>query len=226
MKSVDALSGWDGLEFVYTHVCCGDEDDCLDGGILRGGVACDEAAHAVAEEDDVVGVGAEFFGVDGIAQVGDGGLCVLDGVGEGEVAGRAPGAAIVEEEDVVAVAAEGLGDVEVALVAGEAVEEDDDGMRAGTFGHIDECVEQGAVAGELEGLHGSGVGFVWRGVGCDGRWRLLGVHGGAEWEAEKQSRGKEGMDAHESIVLRWAWIVKVWICKGLNCKEDAAESLE
>ena len=84
--------------------------------------------------------------------------------------GRAPGAAVVEEEDVVAGAAEGLGDVEVLLVAGEAVEEDDYGMRAGAGGYVDEGVEEGAVAGELEGFEGGGIGFV-----GGGSWSIGGL---------------------------------------------------
>ena len=111
-----------GLDGVDAHVGRGDEADGFDGWILRGGVSGHESAHAVADEDDVGGVGAELFRVGGIAQVGDGGLGVFDGVGEGEVAGRTPGAAIVEVDDVPAVAANGLGEVEILFVAGEAVE--------------------------------------------------------------------------------------------------------
>ena len=42
-------------------------------------------------------------------------------------------------------------------------------MRAWALGDVDEGVEQGSVAGELEGLHGGGVGFVGGGVGGDAR---------------------------------------------------------
>ena len=81
------LAGLEGLHFVDAHVGCGDQPDGLDGGVLRADVAGHEAAHAVADENDVGGVGAELFRVGGVAQVGDGGLRVLNGVGEGEVAG-------------------------------------------------------------------------------------------------------------------------------------------
>src|SRR5205807_1419711 len=59
------LSGLEGLHFVDPHVGGGDEADGFDGGILRAGVAGHESAHAVADEDDVGGFGAEFFRVDG-----------------------------------------------------------------------------------------------------------------------------------------------------------------
>ena len=177
--------GWDvgvdcdraGGRAAAGHVGGGDEADGFDGGVVRAGDSGDHAAHAVADEDEVVRVGAEAGGVGGIAEVGDGGVGVFDGVGEGEVAGGAPGAAVVEEEDVVAGAAEGLGDVEIFFVAGEAVEEDDGGMRACSGGDVDEGVEQGAVAGELEGVDGGGMGLVGGGVGGDGGgfWARRGV---------------------------------------------------
>ena len=82
-----APGGREGFDGVDGHGGGGDEDDGSDCGILRGGVAGEEAAHAVADEDEVGGIGAEAAGVGGIAEVGEGGLGVLDGVGEGEVAG-------------------------------------------------------------------------------------------------------------------------------------------
>ena len=162
------------MHFVDAHIGCGDQADGFDGGVLRADVAGHEAAHAVADEDDVGGVGAELFRVGGVAQIGDGGLGVFDGVGEGEVAGRAPGAAVVEVDDVPAVAADGLGEVEILFVAGEAVKEEDDGVRACSLGDVGEGVEHGAVAGDLEGLHRGGIGFVGGGVGGDGRGKFLG----------------------------------------------------
>ena len=120
------LVGLDCGEGAAGHVGGGDEDDGFEPGIPGVPGAKDggeHAAHGVSGEDDGVGVGAEFGGVGGGAEVADGGLHVFDAVGEGEVAGATPGAAVVEEEDVVAGAAEGLRDVEVLLVAGEAVEE-------------------------------------------------------------------------------------------------------
>jgi len=165
MKGEPALIFRDGLQLIDAHVGGGDEADGFDGGVVGGDVAGHEAAHAVADEDDVGGVGAETLCVGRVAHVGDSGLGVFDGVGEGEVAGRAPGAAIVEVENVPSGAADGLGEVEILLVAGEAVEEDDDGMRACSGGDVDEGVEHGSVAGKLEALHGGGIGLVGCGVG-------------------------------------------------------------
>jgi len=184
------LSWLEGLHFVDAHVGCGDQADGFDGGVLRGGVAGYEAAHAVTDEDDVGGVGAELFRVGWVAQVGDGGLRVFDGVGEGEVAGRAPGAAIVEVDDVPTVAANGLGEVEIFFVAGEAVEEEDDWMRAGAFGDVGEGVEHGAVAGDLEGLHGCGICFVGWWVGGDG-CRGVGAGLGVEGQGGSEESGKD-----------------------------------
>jgi hypothetical protein len=71
-----------------------------------------------------------------------------------------------------------LGDVEILLVAREAVEEDDYGMRACSGGYVDEGVEESAVAGELEGLEGRWVGFVEGGVLIDGGLGVGGDDGG------------------------------------------------
>ena len=43
------------------HVGGGDEADGFDGGVLRADVAGHEAAHAVADEDEVGGVGRGAF---------------------------------------------------------------------------------------------------------------------------------------------------------------------
>jgi hypothetical protein len=154
------LSGLEGLHPVDTHVGCGDQADGSNGGILRSGVAGHESAHAVADKNDVGGVGSELFRVGSVAQIGDGGLRVFNRVGEGEVAGGAPGAAVVEVEDVPAVAADGLGEVEILFVAGEAVKKKDDRVRACSFRDVSEGVEHGPVAGNLEGFHGGGIGLV------------------------------------------------------------------
>ena len=77
-------------------------------GVLGAGVAGKEAAQAVAEKDDIGGVGVQARGVGWVAEIGDGSLHVLDAVGEGEVAGGAPGAAVVEEKNVPSGAADVL----------------------------------------------------------------------------------------------------------------------
>ena len=75
------------------------------------------------------------------------------------------------------------------------MEEDDGGVRAGAGGDVDKGVEEGSVAGELEGLHGGGVGFVGGGVSGDGG---LGVEGEGR---QQEGRGKEEFaDGHAVIV--------------------------
>lgn len=81
------LAGLGGVCFIDAHIGGGDEAYGFDGWVLRADVACDEAAHAVTDEDDVFGIGAELLCVSGVAHVGDCGLRVFDGVSEREVAG-------------------------------------------------------------------------------------------------------------------------------------------
>jgi hypothetical protein len=184
------------LHFVDAHVGCGDQADSFDRRVLRADVAGHESAHAVADEDDVGGIGAELARVGGVAQVSDGGLRVFDGVGEGEVAGRAPGAAVVEVDDVPAIAADGLREVEIFFIAGEAVKKDDDRVWACSLGDVGEGVEHGSVAGDLKGLHCGWIGFVGRGVGGYGRGELLRVEREMERGAQKCGGNEEAGWAH------------------------------
>jgi len=183
------------LQACGVEVSRGDGGDGFDGWVVCGALDGHEASHAVADEDEVGGVDAEFFGVGRVAQIGDGGLDVFDAVGEGEVAGRTPGAAVVEVEDVPARAANGLGEVEILLIAGEAVEEDDGGMRACSRGDVDEGVEEGSVAGELKRLHGSRILLVGNWIGGDGGLRGEGNSGAKEGCGEE-----EFLEAHAAIV--------------------------
>jgi len=66
-----------------------------------------------------------------------------------------------------------LREVEILFIAGEAVKEEDDRVRSCSFGDVGEGVERGSVAGDLEGLHGGGIGLVGCGVGGDGGGELL-----------------------------------------------------
>ena len=137
----------------------------------------------------------KFLRVCGIAQVGDGGVGVFDGMGEGEVAGRTPGAAVVEVDDVPPIAADGLGEVEIFLVAGEAVQEEDYGMWCRAGSDIGDGVEERAVAGDLEGFEGGGIGLVVGGVGGDGGGKLLSIEGERKKGAEKRG-GEMAVKAH------------------------------
>ena len=75
------------------------------------------------------------------------------------------------------------------------MEEDDSGMRAGAGGDVDKGVEEGSVAGELEGLHCGGVLLVGGWVRGDGRLRVEGDGGQQEGGGEE-----EFLDAHAVIV--------------------------
>ena len=177
------------------EVGCGDGGDGFDGRVVCRALDGHEASHAVTDEDEVGGVDAELFSVGGITQIGDGGLDVFDAVGEGEVAGRAPGAAVVEVEDVPASATNGLGEVEILLVAGEAVEENDGRVRPGARGDVDEGVQEGSVARELKRLHGSRILLVGNWIGGDGGLRGEGNSGAKEGGGEE-----EFLEAHAAIV--------------------------
>jgi hypothetical protein len=141
--------------------------------------------------NDVAGVGAELFGIGGIANVGDGGMRIFDRVSKGKITGRAPGPAVIEVKNVPSGAAEGLRKIEIFLVAGESVEKDDDRMRACTGRDVGERIELGAVAGDLKCLHCSRVCFVWCRIGRDGRGELLGADRTTERGAKKHGSGDE-----------------------------------
>src|ERR1700753_3710389 len=99
---------------------------------------------------------------------GSGGLGVCSGEEKGEGAGRAPGAAVVEGDDSPAGATDGLGKIEILFVAREPVEEENDWVRPGARCNVGDGIEGRAVAGDLEGCEGGGIGGVVRGVGGDG----------------------------------------------------------
>ena len=207
------LSGFEGLHFVDAHVGCGDQADRLDRRVLRAGVAGHESAHAVTDENDVARVGAKLFRVGGIAQIGDGGLCVFDGVGEGEVARRSPGPAVVEVDDVPAVAADGLRQVKILLITGEAVKQEDDWVWACSLGDVGEGVEHRSVAGNLEGLHRGGVGFVGGRIGGDRRGKFLGLKRKRSNEQKRGGRKKLVVRMVDccwcSGVVKERWMMKV-----------------
>lgn len=162
---------------------------------MRGDDGGDHAAHRVTDEDEVVGVDAEFSGVGGDADVGECGVGIFDGMGERKISWRTPRPAVVEVENVVASAAKGLGDVEVLLVAGEAVEKHNGGVWVGSGGDVDEGVEEGAVAGELEGLEGCGKLFVGGGILIEGTGGLRGQgeRCGEEGEGKEIAKGHGGI---------------------------------
>ena len=86
-------------------------------------------------------------------------------------------------------------EVEVALVAGEAVEQDDDGMGTGAGRYVDDSVEEFAVAGKLEGLHGGGLRCIVGRVDGDAGREVLGVEGGAG----KRGGEQDFMQGHGSF---------------------------
>src|SRR5579859_1115477 len=116
-----AIGDGEGLNLVDGHVGGGDEADGLDGGVLRAGITSHEAAHAVADKDDLFWINSKACCVAGIAKIRNGGVNIFDGMGEGEVAGRTPASAVVEVEHIVPGTAQRLGDIEVLLVAWESM---------------------------------------------------------------------------------------------------------
>ena len=82
-----------------------------------------EAAHAMAADQDAVRIDAILRGVLGLAQEGHRRFGILDRAGEAESAGRAPTAAIVHRQHIPAGAPDRLRQVEILLVAGQAVQQ-------------------------------------------------------------------------------------------------------
>ena len=157
----------------FTDIPCGDENGGGDLRIVRDGGGGHVSAHAVADDDDAVRVDAVLLRSCGIEQEADLGVGVLGGVREGEVAFDAPRAAVVHGEHVPAVGAEGLGEVEVLLEAGKAVEDDGGGVRACSGGEIEDAEEIAAVAGQDDLLHGSGRGVRLESVAVRAKNRAL-----------------------------------------------------
>ena len=87
-------------------------------------------------------------------------LAILDRVAEAELAVRAPGPAISESQHVPADPAKRLGEVEIALVAGQAVEQDDRRLGASALGLEQQRIhvrpvradQQLLVAGRMRGV--------------------------------------------------------------------------
>ena len=103
---------------------------------------------AVANDDDAMGVDAVLLRVRGIEKETDLGVGILGCMLKGEVALHAPRASVVHGEHVPAMGAEELGDVEILLVAGKAVEDDRGGMRTFSGSEIEDAKQVAAVAGQ------------------------------------------------------------------------------
>ena len=104
-------------------------------------------------------------------------------------------------EDVPAVASEGLGEVDVLLVSGEAVEQDDGWVRLCAGGEKEETHDLTAVRVDdgfdvLRGRGGVRLGVAGNGVGLL-RWCGVRQEGGA---GEEQSQGRKFESAHQQQV--------------------------
>src|SRR5438067_2412413 len=104
--------------------------------MVAGGERGDPAAHAVAADHHAFWIDTERACGGGIVQKGEHGVRVLEIVGEAKVAWAAPRAAVIHGDGVPSGAPRRLGEVEILLVAGKAVEEHEGGMRARTRGEI------------------------------------------------------------------------------------------
>ena len=145
-------------------------------------------------------VGSELGGLVRIAQVGNGGFRIFDAVSEGEISGRTPRPAVVEVKDVPSRAPDRLRQIQVALVAGESMQQDDGRVRACSGGDVNKGVQQGAVTGKLEGLHRGGVGFIRRAVREDSG--ILGDCGGDGAEGcGEQGRGEQDSSSGHAVIV-------------------------
>jgi hypothetical protein len=77
---------------------------------------------------------------------------------EGEVAGRTPRTPVVEVENIPSGTANILGQIKIALVPREPVQQHHRRMRPRACGDINKRVEKRPVAGNLKTFHGSGIG--------------------------------------------------------------------
>ncbi len=158
------------------------------------GVDRHPTAHAVADDHQAPGVDAQGLGVLRIAHIGQGRIGVLQVLREAEDTGAAPGAAIIDGDHVPPGPADGLGQVQVLLVAGQAVEQDHGGMLAGPGGQIGDAIDLHPMAGNVQHLHARRMGRVRGRVGIDRRrnlaWRgRLGGAGG-----QQKGGGEAGQD--------------------------------
>ena len=103
---------------------------------------------------------------------GDGHIGILQRIGEGEFAGAAPGAAIVQRQHREAGAADRLGEIEILLVAGKAVEQHHGRMGHGAARRIEHRVHRRAMAVDAHIGHAGRMRLVGMGIDDHGAGRL------------------------------------------------------
>jgi hypothetical protein len=184
------LVSGEGLGSPSANIRGGDKSGAENSLIGSGVLHCHKATHTVSNEDNAGGVQAQDPGHGGRAQIIDRGCCVLDAVGESEISERTPGAPVVKVKNIPSCATNILGQIEVALVTGESVEQYDYRMWPCTRGNVDEGVEQSAVAGDLKALHGSRIGS------------LLGSERRRETQSEQDGKGKSLWKARKRRIHR------------------------
>src|SRR4051812_39407786 len=140
---------------------------------MRRGQRRDPPAHAMAGDDDTAGIDAEAARVGGITEEGEDGVGVLEIVGEAEFTGTAPRPAIVDGDRVPSIASHGLCDVEVLLVARQAVKEDEGRVRAGARCEVGDAVDLYTARRDVQDLHARRMRTVARWVDVDGARDLL-----------------------------------------------------
>src|SRR6185437_8231581 len=89
------------------------------------------ASHAVTGDDNAPRIDVETPCVAGVAHEGEHRIGIFEIAAEMEDARAAPRAAIIDGDGVPSGAADGLGEVEILLVPGKPVEENECRMRAG-----------------------------------------------------------------------------------------------
>src|SRR5579872_493696 len=132
------------------------------------------------------------------------GVCILEVVAEAERARAAPRAAIVECDGVPSGAPYRLREIQILLVARQAVQKNERRMRPGAGGEIRDCVDAHAAGRDVQHFHARGMGGVARRIDGDGLRRLR-----AEGRGGQCDRGDESECSHGRLE---AWFGNPMAC--------------
>jgi hypothetical protein len=146
--------------------------------IVRGGVHNHPSTHAVPGNGYTMRVNAEPRGVPWIAEICEHGVGILEVLTETEHAGAAPRTAIIESDGIPPCAPDSLREIEIFFVAGQAVADDESGVRPSARGLVDDAIDEHAVSWDMQDSHFSRVSGIGGWVGEDGRRNGLGGDAG------------------------------------------------
>src|SRR3546814_6206470 len=91
--------------------------------------------------------------------------------------------------------------VQILLVAGEAVEEEQRRVQAGTGGGVEDRVERAVFGGNGEGAHAGGIGGVGRGVAGDGGVDRRFLGGGGYGQRQRDCQYADLFHAPQPLLL-------------------------